>query len=1102
MKIKIFIAALGILTLIVSCTKQRALDDSKRFVLLPSEKTNVRFANQIESTPNLNILNYIYFYNGSGVAAADFNNDGLQDIYFGANLDHDALYINNGDLSFTDISKDAGINSFGQWTNGVTTTDINNDGWIDIYVCNVAHHENPNSHNLLWINQGLNKAGIPTFKEAAKEYQLDYSGYSTQAAFFDYDLDGDLDLFLLNHATNPNQNYGDGKRRIQNNAALGDKLFENQEGQFVDVSEEANIYQSAFGYGLGLAISDVNNDGYPDIYVGNDFYENDYLYINQGNKTFKETIYSEEKALGHSTHFSMGNCIADINNDGQPDILSVDMLPEDLKTYKTSGTEFNYQIYQNYLNNGYAPQYMQNALQINNGTGIFSETAFISGIAATEWSWAPLIADFDNDGLQDVYITNGIPGATNDMDFINFIANDNIQKSLGQNMTEKELQFIKKIPEKKTANYLFKNQANLKFSDSTKTWFQETTSFSNGGVYIDLENDGDLDLVVNNSNDEAYVFENKLDNETHNYVKIALLGTPKNTKAIGAKVYLFHNGIMQLRENFPVNGYLSTVGPQLHFGLGEVSTIDSLFVVWPNKKYQKIESVSTNQTLELDISNSAGDFYTLDFFRKEKSFQKLSNFIDFKHQENINLDFNKDPLLPYSEANEGPEISIGDINNDGLQDVFIGGAKGQTSQLYIQNANGSFTSHQKDLFQQGKIKEAVSQVFVDVNNDGYQDLIAVYGGNEFKSGKNLSPNLYRNLKGKFILDTTAFKNFSIQASKVKAVDLNKDGFLDLSIISNTKPTAFGHPSQQHLFINDGQGNFNELTDNWSAEFKSFVNAKDIIWEDFDHNGYPDALLLGHFTSPTLFLNDGKNLTLSKEINSENGFWNALEVADFDQDGDLDFIAGNWGLNTRLTASEEEPITLYKFDFDNNGSEESILTYYYQGKETTLASKEELAKQMPSINKAFLSFKDFANATIEDVFDSNKLSQSLQRKVTELASCYFENQGNNTFIKKQLPFEAQISTINDILLDDVNDDGYVDAILIGNNYEISTQLGRLDAQHGTLLLNDQKGFFTVKKESLNIKGACRNIEKMTIKGKETYIITRNNDTPIFIQKNDE
>jgi len=1102
LKIKTSIILFVIFFWNISCTKETSSTETKRFVALPSEKTNIAFENKIESTPELNILNYIYFYNGSGVATADFNNDNLQDIYFGANLHEDALYLNNGDFSFNDISEASGIKKFNQWSNGITTTDINNDGWTDIYVCNVAHHENRYSHNLLFVNQGINEEGIPTFKESAKAYNLDYSGYSTQAAFFDYDLDGDLDLFLLNHATNPNQNYGNGERRKQNNPELGDKLFENIDGTFVDVSNEANIYQSSFGYGLGLAISDVNNDGYPDIYVGNDFFENDYLYINQGNKTFKEVIYSKSKALGHSTHFSMGNCIADINNDGFTDILSVDMLPEDLKTYKTSGTEFNYQIYQNYLKNGYAPQYMQNNLQINNGFGTFSETAFISGVAATEWSWAPLIADFDNDGLQDIYITNGILGATNDMDFINFIANENIQKSLGNNMTEKELRFIKKIPEKKTSNYLFKNQSNLKFVDSTKSWFPESNSFSNGGAYVDLENDGDLDLIVNNVNQNAFILKNMLDKKSStNYLKIKLNGTKNNLKAIGTKVLLYHDGNMQLRENFPVNGFLSSIAPQLHFGLKNISLIDSLFVVWPDKTYQKIINVKANQTLELDQSNGKDNFYRLNEPSKKIPFVEIETPITFKHQENINLDFNKDPLLPYSQANEGPEVSISDVNNDGLEDLFIGGAKGQTSKLYIQNNKGKFISVQEDLLHQESIKEAISHVFFDANSDGFQDLIVGYGGNEFKTGNNLRPTLYLNNQGRLQKDTTAFNNFSIQVSKIKVVDINQDGYLDISFISNAKPTEFGYPSNQYLFFNDGNGTFSENTLKWSSEFKNYKNANDIHWKDFDKNGYPDALLVGHFTTPTLFLNNGQNLTLiTEEIN--NGFWNTLEVADFDQDGDIDFIAGNWGLNSRLKASEKEPITLYKFDFDQNGSEESILTYYYQGKETTLASKEELAKQMPAINKEYLSFEDFANATINQVFDENKLAKAMQRQVTELASCYFENQGDNTFTKKQLPFEAQVSTVNDILLDDINNDGFIDAILIGNNYEISTQLGRLDAQLGTILLNDTKGFFTVMEESLNTKGACRKIEKIKIDEKETYIITRNNDTPIFIQKNDE
>ena len=568
-----------VLLLFFSCAKENP--NTPLFETKSANETGIHFENTIVSKPELNILNYIYYYNGAGVAAADFNNDGRTDLYFTANQTEDKLYLNQGNLKFQDITKTAGIDNSENWTTGVTTVDINNDGLLDIYISKLGAYQTITGKNLLYVNNGPNEDGIPTFTENAAAYKLDFIGLSTQASFFDYDLDGDLDLFLLNHSTNPNQNYGKGSTRNTPNEISGDKLFENKNGLFENVSEEAGIFQSKIGYGLGVAVSDINNDGYPDLYIGNDFFENDYLYLNQGDKTFHEIITTKTGAIGHTTHYSMGNDVADINNDGFTDIVSVDMLPEDLTTYKTSGSEFNYQIYHNYLRNGYTHQFMQNTLQLNNGNGSFSETAYQSGIAATEWSWSPLIADFDNDGLQDIYITNGILGATNDMDFINFIANDNIQKSLGEGMGEDDMAFINKIPEKKTVNYFFRNKGDNRFEDNSEKWVHSQPSFSNGAIYADLDNDGDLDIVTNNVNQPAFVLENTsdkflfeapddpkphhMDSLAKNYLSFRFKGGPLNRFGIGAKVILYQNGYQLSKENYTSRGYLSSVSPQVHF---------------------------------------------------------------------------------------------------------------------------------------------------------------------------------------------------------------------------------------------------------------------------------------------------------------------------------------------------------------------------------------------------------------------------------------------------------------------------------------------------------------------------------------------------------
>jgi len=594
----------SLLFLLVSCNNNDSL-----FVSLPSNKTQIKFQNNLTSTTDLNILNYLYYYNGAGVAAADFNNDGLADLYFTGNQTADKLYLNTGGLQFKDITKQALINNSTPWTTGVTTVDINNDGFLDIYICKIGAHNSIKGNNLLYINEGPDINGIPRFKEAASFYGLDIASFATQASFFDYDKDGDLDLFLMNHSLYPNSNYGKGSIRTEVDQMSGDKLFENKQGKFEDVSSQSGIFQGKIGYGLGLSIGDVTNDGYPDIYVGNDFFENDYLYINQKDNTFKEVISKDKTALGHTSHFSMGNAISDLNNDSKMDIISLDMLPENLKTYKTSGLEFPYQTYQYYLKNGYAPQFMQNTLHYNNGNETFSEAAYLSGIAATEWSWSPIVGDYDNDGFKDLYITNGILGATNDMDYINFISNEAIQKQLATEKSQRNLELSKQIPQKKVKNYFYKNNQDKTFSNVTSSWLSHGNSFSNGGVSVDLDNDGDLDLVVNNINEEAYVLENNSNKiYQNNYLKVKFIGNSNNTFGIGATVKAYYKDQIITEENYTTKGYLSSVEPKIHLGLGDATIIDSLQIIWSTNAYETLKNVQTNQEIEVFYKDAAKNY--------------------------------------------------------------------------------------------------------------------------------------------------------------------------------------------------------------------------------------------------------------------------------------------------------------------------------------------------------------------------------------------------------------------------------------------------------------------------------------------------------------
>jgi len=1086
------------LFLCLSCDEK---NEDLRFVL--NEESGIDFSNSITTTPQLNILNYLYFYNGAGVTLTDFNNDGLLDVYFTSNQEADQLYINQGNLSFINRTKEAGINNADGWTFGVTTVDINADGLMDIYISKVSGHLDLKGHNLLYINQGI-QDGIPHFTEESKKYGLNYSGLSTQASFFDYDLDGDLDMYMMNHSLYPNKKFGRGSLRNKVDTLYGDRLFKNDHGTFIDVTSEAGILQNTISFGLGLATSDINNDGYPDIYIGNDFFEDDYLYINQQDGTFKE-LNTTEGVLGHSTHFSMGNDVADLTNDGLPEIVSVDMLPQDLATLKTAGTEYSYPIFQNNLRGGYQPQYMQNTLHHNLGQNKYSETAFLNQIAATEWSWAPLLADFDNDGYKDIFITNGILGATNDLDFVNFIANEEIQKRLGSGMQEEDLQFIEQLPQKKTANYLFKNNQDAPFTNTSKTWLASTTSFSHGAAYGDLDNDGDLDLVVNNTNQKAYVLENqtrKIDSTT-NYLQLKFKGADKNTFGIGAKVHVYYNGKQQSFENQTTRGYLSAVPPSIFVGLEkQVQEIDSLHVIWPGGAYQSVRSMSASQTLVLDASNAAGNYYQRLPSKPTGFMKEVSTPISFRHKDGISLEFSRDPLIPYATTNLGPEIIAGDLNGDGLEDLVTLGAKGQSTKWWMQLEDGSFQEMLLPDAKETSINEDTAALIFDANGDGANDLLIGSGGNEFKSGKPLQLRLYLQSPNGLVSQIDPFKSLAINVSSLSTVDLDNDGDLDISVNSNVVPHFFGKTPTQYLFVNNGNGDFTNRTESWSKEYQQLGNVTQTQWIDLDGNGFKDAIVVGHWMPVSVFMNNGKVLQAKRDIGLENthGWWNTLQVADFDKDGDLDLLAGNFGLNTRLQPTVNKPITLYCSDFDGNGKIEPLVTYFHEGAETPIATKDELVKQLPQLNKKFLSYDAFAKASMNELFGSDQLKNAATKKVFQLATMYFVNDGTNHFKAQNLPHSVQVSSTHDIQVSDFNNDGYLDALLVGNFYEISTQLGRLDGSHGVLLLNNKTGSFdVVKNTGFQLVGACRSIDEITILDKKQFVVGRNNDTPLFLVK---
>ncbi len=1083
----------------ISCKKQ---EKSNLFTALSSKQTGVSFVNELKDTPDLNILRYLYYYNGAGVAVADFNNDNLEDLYFVSNQGENHLYINRGELYFEESTSELLKDKQG-WSTGVTVIDINNDGLQDIYVCKIGNYRDIKGKNKLFVNQGIDKKGIPSFIEEAAAYNLDISSFSTQASFFDYDLDGDLDMYLVNHSVHPNRTYGRGSKRNQIDSLSGDRLYRNDYGIYKNVSIEAGIFQGAIGYGLGLAISDVNNDGYPDIYIGNDFFENDYLYSNQKDGTFKELITNNKKHIQHTSHFSMGVDIADLNNDGLSDIVSLDMLPEDLTTYKSSGTEYGFSIYNQYLKNGYQPQYMQNAFQLNRGNNKFSEIAFYSGIAATEWSWAPLIADLDNDGYKDIFISNGIKGATNDMDFISFIANDNIQKRIDQGMTKEDMALINELPSKKTENYFYRNKGDLTFENVSNTWLDNITSYSNGAVYSDLDNDGDLDLVTNNIDEKAFIYENRSDTflKDNRYIKLKLKGSKNNQDAIGAKISVYTKGDIQMSEVFRTKGYLSSVTSIQHFGLGKNNKVDSIKVQWPDGGSSTQKNIEANQLLYFDIETSSA--HPVDKKKPLVLFKNDTIGLTFEHQDYETKDFNIEPLAPFAISNEGPHISVVDINNDGLDDVFIPGGRFKAGELHMQHNNSKFIKSDQPDFELEKRYEDIDQCFFDADGDGDLDVVMVYGGNESYSNYQSAPGAFINNQGVFKKKQKGFPDIIVNASVVISSDIDMDGDIDIFIGSNGVAGKYGSIPKNYLFENDGNGVFKETTSAVAKELYTIGAVYDAKFTDINKDGFEDLILAGHYMPITIMINDGKGSFRkgkNTSLENTNGWWNTIAIHDMDQDGDLDIIAGNWGLNSRLKASEKEPIQLYLNDFDDNGKIDPIVTYFYKGKETPIATKDELAKQIPELNKKYLSYTAFAEANFQDYFSISKINTAEKKEVYTLSTMYYENKGALDFVAHTLPWEAQISSVHDILIDDINNDQFPDIILGGNTYEINTQLSRLDASYGLVLLNDKKGNFKSNKQSgFSIRGAVRSIKKVKIKEVEYLLFGVNNDSLRVIKK---
>lgn len=1090
-----------------SCSSKKT-PASPWFKTLDAKATGIEFNNKLTPTPEFNLFSYMYYYNGGGIGAGDFNNDGLIDLFFSANQGQNKLYLNKGQMKFEDVSGAAAIPTNSGWSTGVSVVDINNDGLLDIYVCKVGHYKSLSSKNEMLVCTGIDKQGIPHYRDEAAELGLDFSGFSTQAAFFDQDGDGDLDMFLLNHSVNHEGNYAPRGEFLNTYDSLaGQKFFRNDsvktaDGKtlrhFTDETKESKIHGSRIGYGLGVAVADINLDGWPDLYVGNDFHENDYLYINQKNGSFSD---ESSQCLMHTSEFSMGVDVADVNNDAHPEIISMDMLPSDPYILRRSLAEDDYAIFMQKISYGYSYQYARNNLQYNRGNGMFSETGQYSGIYATDWSWSALWTDFDNDGKKDLFISNGIPKRMNDIDYINFVSNDELQQKLANHsIREEDMTLIEKFPEVKLPNRFFQNTGNLAFRDISDSVQDNLPTFSNGAVYADLDNDGDIDIAVNNINEPALIYSNTANNQkTRPYASVQLKGPQDNDYAIGAKLVLYAGDGVRTYEQNAVHGFQSSMLLPIHVGLSD-TRIDSAFLVWPDNTYQPI-SLQSNKTNLFVYEKGLPKF---DYGRLAETHpERIARAEDetatasllYKHQENPFNEFDREPLLPHMLSTEGPALAVADINHDGLDDVFIGASKTFHSAVFLQTAKGKFVLKQEPEMAKDSMWESVDAVWTDVNGDKHPDLVIASGGNEYYGqDTHLLPLLYLNDgKGNLSRKQDAFSGLYVTQSSVAPYDFNGDGYTDLFIAGRAEPWNYGAIPRSYLLQNDGRGKFTDVTERYDKVLQYPGMVTQSQWFDVDRDGNKDLLLCYDWGGIDVFLNQ-KTHFVKKSLTDKKGWWNFVLPLDVDGDGDTDFIAGNFGINNKLPASEKEPVSLYVNDFDGNGKSEQVMSYYLNGVEIAFPPKMELEKQLPFLKKKFLYAADFAGASLSSVFGKDKLDEARKLSANYFQSAVIINKGGGQFETTALPFEAQLTTYRDAAIIDANQDQLPDILLAGNYYDNNVQLGRNDADVGTVLVNQGKGNFVCSNlNGLSIKGQVRRVRPIQIQDHQAYLLAKNNDS---------
>ena len=1094
------------------------------FSLLNEKQTGISFTNTIKENDSLNVFRYEYLYNGAGVGVGDFNNDGLADIFFAGNTSSNKLYLNKGGFSFTDITAKAGVAGNATWSTGVCVADINGDGLLDIYVCHSGKFADSfQLCNELFINKGLQN-GIPIFKNEAKEYGLDAPGtQSTQAVFFDYDKDGDLDMFLLNHSNHTYNPFLNTKKiRATPDFHFGNRLFRNDKEangnpHFTDITLQAGIINNPLNFGLSVTVSDVNKDGWPDIYTTSDYTERDCFYINNRNGTFTESL---EKSFAHISKYAMGADIADYNNDGRPDVFTLDMLPQDNHRQKLMKGADEYDQYHLLLDSGYYHQQMRNMLQLNegadeNGALRFSEIGQLAGISNTDWSWSALLADFDNDGWKDLFISNGYLRDYTDLDFLKYtVADAKAAAFKTGNLNFETLDLVKQMPSNKLSNYIFQNNKNLTFQNRTQDWGLNQLTVSNAAAYADLDNDGDEDLIVCNNNQPALIYRNNANEQTGNhFIKIKLEGEGLNTKALGAKISVTASkNLYQYAELYTVRGYESSVSNDILFGLGKSKTATEIRVIWPNDTQTILKNITADTTLFLQQKDAVKVNEV-----PEKSLHlftdiTLKSGISFIHRENDFIDFQAEVLLPYQLSKLGPALAKADVNGDGLEDVFIGGAIGEPGVLYLQNKNNTFALSSSQPWISDSASEQVNAVFLDADGDGDKDLYVVSGGNEYDDGSpEYQDNLYVNDgKGHFTKATNALPPMLSSKLAVAAADFNGDGKIDLFVGGRGLPGSFPLPSNSYLLRNDSQNgviHFTDVTDQICPALRRVGMITAAAFADINGDHNPDLIIAGDWMPVLLFKNNkGSFQDVSSEAGLQNlsGMWASVTAADVDGDGDTDFVVGNCGYNNQFGATKEQPMTLYVADFDDNGTIDPIVCYYIGGKSYPMASRDELLDEIPSLKKKFVHYKDYADATIGDLFSKDKISKAQILTCNQLASGILYNDGNAHFNFQALPLQAQFSRVSAAIVDDFDGDGKKDILTAGNFYPYRVQLGKCDASLGLLLKgNTENNFIPVdpSETSCYIGGDVRNMVTLKNKnGKTIIVIAKNNEAVQVMEAN--